>query len=153
MSRKNSEVPIAVRKLIYKSHIKGKSYLQIADFVDRSKSTVQYVIKNIITNGNVVNKLRKGGPRKLTTREEKAVIREIKKDPKLSAPKLASFVLKYFNKQVSAETCRRILHIENLHGGVARKKPFINKTNRMKRLEFAKKYIDNDFDFWKRVVF
>jgi transposase len=147
MGRKSSEVPIAERKLIYKLHMEGKSYLKIANLVNRSKSAIQYVIKNIKTNGDVVNKQRKGGPRKLTTREEKAVIREIKKEPRISGPKLAAFVLRYFNKQVSAETCRRILRRENFHGKVARKKPFINKKNRMKRLQFAKQYIDKDFNF------
>ena len=54
MGRKSSEVSIGERKVIYKLHIEGKYYLQIANLVNKSKSTIQYAIKNIKTNGDVI---------------------------------------------------------------------------------------------------
>ncbi len=39
-----------------------------------------------------------------------------------------------------------------LFGRVARKKPYINKVNRVKRLKYAKEMLEKPFDFWDTVV-
>lgn len=49
--------------------------------------------------------------------------------------------------------CRRILRENDFHGRIPRKKPFISKINKQKKLNFAKKYVNKDEDFWKRVIF
>ncbi|CAK9815645.1 Transposable element Tc1 transposase [Anthophora plagiata] len=76
-------------------------------------------------DGNIANKLRSGRPKKLTPREEKTVLREVKKNPFISAPKLAAVVTRNFNKEVHAQLCRRILWNNNIHGRIPRKKPYI----------------------------
>ncbi|KAK1135589.1 hypothetical protein K0M31_000178, partial [Melipona bicolor] len=48
--------------------------------------------------GNITNKKRTGRPKKLTPREEKMIIREIKKNPSTSAPKVAAIVANSFGK-------------------------------------------------------
>ena len=40
-----------------------------------------------------------------------------------------------------------------LKSRVARKKPFISKINKMKRIDFVKKYLDSSNDFWKNIIF
>ena len=77
MSRKGNEVSLS--ELIYNWYIEGKSYLEISKLIKRSKSTVQYVIKNVKLSGDVLNRQRKGAPKKLILREERAAIKEIKK--------------------------------------------------------------------------
>ena len=49
-------------------------------------------------------------------REERAVIKEISKNSTISGPELSAFVLKSFNKEVSAETCRRISRKKDFNG-------------------------------------
>lgn len=77
----------------------------------------------------------------------------MKQNPKLSAPKLASEMENMIGKSCSAETIRRILRNNDLHGRVARKKPFINKRNRDCRFKFAKEHIRKDSRFWEQVIF
>ena len=50
------------------------------------------------------------------------------------------------------------LHIDTIRkrahelGRVARKKPYVNKINRGKRIKFAKEILEKPLDFWKKVV-
>ena len=57
------------------------------------------------------------------------------------------------------ENKRRIsLHVDTIRKRaqeierVARKKPYMNKINRGKRLKFAKEMLEKPVDFWKNVV-
>ena len=50
------------------------------------------------------------------------------------------------------DTIRKRAHEVGLFGQVARRKLYVNKINREKRLKFAKKILENPMDFWKNVV-
>ena len=53
---------------------------------------------------------------------------------------------------ISEQTVRRRLHEAGFKGRVARKKPYIDKTNRMKCIQYAKKYREKPLCFWDRVL-
>ncbi len=53
---------------------------------------------------------------------------------------------------ISASTVRRRAHEAGLFGRVARKKPYVNKMNRIKRLKYAKEMLKKSIDFWDTVV-
>lgn len=80
-------------------------------------------------------------------------MRKVKANPRLSAQKLVGMVKDELQKNVSTETVRKIIRKNNYNGRVARKKSFINEWNRKKRLSFAKKHKNEDFNFWKHVIF
>ncbi len=69
-------------------------------------------------------------PRKLNERNERLVLRKVKLNPKLSAPKIASNIEDECKKHVNPETIRRIIRRAGYNGQVARRKPFINERNR-----------------------
>ena len=46
----------------------------------------------------------------------------------------------------------RRLHEVGLYGCVARKKPYVNKINRRKGLEYAENYLEKPFKFWNKVL-
>ena len=73
-------------------HKDGKSSRQIAECVGKSVSIVHYIIKESKTEDTVANKQRKGRPNKLSAREQKIVFCEIKKDLKISVPKLVLII-------------------------------------------------------------
>lgn len=99
------------------------------------------------------NKPRNLGRKKLTPRDERFILRQIKKNPKECATTITARLHQHFNKIVSVDTVRRTLKRYGLFNSVPRKKPYINKVNRIKRLDFAKRYIHKDYDFWKQVIF
>ncbi|GFW25778.1 transposable element Tc1 transposase [Trichonephila clavipes] len=77
----------------------------------------------------------------------------VKIDLKISAPKIAASTSNTLGRSVSAETVRRVLRKAGYNGRVARKKPFIGKRNRVKRLKFAKEHILKPQQFWNEVIF
>ncbi|GFY67316.1 hypothetical protein TNIN_243101 [Trichonephila inaurata madagascariensis] len=83
--------------------------------------------------GNVLNKSRCGRPHKLSDRDARAIVRKVKKNPKISAPKLADQIATASGKKVHPETVRRILRSGGYNGRVSSKKPFISSGNQQKR--------------------
>ncbi|XP_078051895.1 uncharacterized protein LOC144478048, partial [Augochlora pura] len=140
MCLKKSETSITDRKLIIKWQNEGKSYAEIAQLLGRSKSTVHYMVKKVKTTGVLQNEVRSDRLKKLTKREENVIVREIKKDPIISTPKLATLVADSYGEQVHPELCRKILCENNFHDRISREKPFVSKVNKQKRLNFAERY-------------
>ncbi|GFU29760.1 transposable element Tc1 transposase [Trichonephila clavipes] len=88
---------------------------------------------------------------KFTT--ERRVIHQVKIDPKISAPKISASTSNTLGQSVSAETVRRVLRKAGYNVRVARKKLLIGKSNRVKRLKFAKEHILKPQQFWNEVIF
>ncbi|GFY38995.1 transposable element Tc1 transposase [Trichonephila inaurata madagascariensis] len=87
--------------------------------------------------GNVLNKSRCGRPHKLSDRDARAIVRKVKKNPKIRAPKLVDQIATASGKKVHPETVRRILRSGGYNGRVSSRKPFISSVNQQKRLDFA----------------
>ncbi|GFT60526.1 transposable element Tc1 transposase [Trichonephila clavipes] len=81
------------------------------------------------------------------------VIHQVKIDPKISAPKIEASTSNTLGRSVFAEAVRSVLRKADYNGRVARKKPFIGKRNRVKRLKFAKEHILKPQQFWNEVIF
>lgn len=58
MGRKGTKTSIELQKLIINHHKNGKSLRKISDIVNRSRSTVQYIIKRFNTESRNENKIR-----------------------------------------------------------------------------------------------
>lgn len=153
MGRKGSETSIETRKLILTLYKSGKSLRQIGELIKRSSSTVQYVIKKYREHNSLENRPRNLNRRLLGERDVRFILEEVKKDPFISCPKLTSRLKETAGKDCSSRTIQRCLRSCNFASRIARKKPYINKINRQKRLDFANTHIHKDFDFWKNVIF
>lgn len=153
MSRQRGQTTIELRKLVLKHFQDGKSVREIAKITDRSHSTVHDIIKRFRSHNRVANKQKSAHNKIFTELDERYLIRKMKANPFLSAPKLAVIAEKELGKKASASTIRNMLHNANLHGRKARRKPFISKKNQNTRLRFAKEYENKDFSFWKTVLF
>lgn len=153
MSSKRVQTSIEVRELIIKHYQIGMSVREIGDAVQRSHSTVHDIIKRFKTSNSVENKTKSGQPKKFTPSDERWIVNQIKKNPKLSAPKLTNLVSESLQISVNPETVRNVLRKHNFHGRVAFKKPFVNDVNRKKRLKFAFEHRNHDFSYWSNVLF
>ena len=56
------------------------------------------------------------------------------------------------NMTISQTTIGRRVHEIGLYEHVARKKPYLNKANRGKRLEYARTYREKPLAFWNNVI-
>ena len=61
--------------------------------------------------------------------EKKDVLNKIRKNPKLSAPKLRGIVKNTTRKTRYNQTIRRVLHKYGFHGRIVLKRPFVSREN------------------------
>lgn len=142
-----------MRKLIIRLRKENKSYGEIAKIVNMSRSSIQTVVKNYNKYQTTENRHRSGRPSKLTDRDKRDVIRIVTANPKTSAVDIAKYLEKLNEVSVHPETVRNVLRANDFHSRIPRKKPFISKVNMAKRLDFAKLHQNDDFDYWKNVIF
>ncbi|XP_026826240.1 uncharacterized protein LOC113562122 [Ooceraea biroi] len=121
MGRKNKETNEEERKIIIKLHNQCKSLREIAQLIDRPRSTVQSIIDRFCIRKTAKNKPRTGRPQAFTETDKRFILRQVKLDPKTSASKIAG-ELKNRGVDVSANTVRNVLRENGYHGRVARKK-------------------------------
>ncbi|XP_076652426.1 uncharacterized protein LOC143358836 [Halictus rubicundus] len=101
MYPKTSEIPENERKLIVKWRNEGKTYGEISKLLNINRSAIHYILKRSKYEGTVKNKYSSGRPKKLTEKEERALIGEIKRNKKISATELATIGKDYFKKDVN----------------------------------------------------
>ncbi|CAK9816272.1 hypothetical protein ANTPLA_LOCUS8944 [Anthophora plagiata] len=106
MGRKRNETTLEERKIVIRLHEEGKSYRNISEILKRSRSTVHSIINKYKKEGTLRNKERTGRPRKLTTREERKIVRIIKQKPDTSASEIASHLQEHMQKEVHPKTVR-----------------------------------------------
>lgn len=153
MGRQRGQTSLEIRKIVINHFRDGRSVREIAKMVNRSHSTVHDVIKRFKLRNSLEN-LPKFSARKIfTDHDERWILREVQKNPKLSAPKLTTLAKEHLNKAANPETIRIILRKSGYNGRVARKKPFISKKNKVKRRAFAKLHRNKDNSFWNSVLF
>ena len=96
-----------------------------------------------------VNK-RSGRPRKLTSRLDRYVTREVSQNPRKSATELVNYlrcVVSTFQRQLYHEPC-----IANLHRRRPRRKPLLKPRHNTARLEFVRKYIEKSSSFCDTIL-
>lgn len=147
------QTDIPTRNLIVKLYLQGKSFREVGKIVERTHSTVEKIINKFRYEGTVRNKPGRGRKRILTTADVRSICRQIKIDPQTNIRNLTSEVSSRIKSKISVETIRRTLRKEGYNGRIARKKPYISQTNRKKRLEFAKTFINCDESFWENIIF
>lgn len=141
------ETTIEERQIVMNLYSDVKSEREIAKIVSRPRSTVNSIIKHFKTTGTVLNKIRSGRPPKVNDRLRNAIIREVKKDPRVSAPKIATNVAESVNVSITPQTIRNVLHKDGYHGRVSRRKFLVSSKNKAKRMIFAIDHTDKPQKF------
>ena len=87
-----------------------------------------------------------------TASVNRIIQRKIKLDRRKSASTVKAEIEKELGVIVHTNTIRNRLHEIGLYGCVARKKPYVNKINRGKRIANAKMMMEKPYDYWKHVL-
>jgi transposase len=126
----------------------GLSGQSIANALGLIKSTVNRIIKRHKVSGSVENIPGRGRHQKLTERDQRHILINLKKDRRSTLKDLADII----PSEPSKSMIRRTLHESGIESRIAVKKPFINRRNRAKRLAFASKYKNLTVDDWKHIL-
>ncbi len=133
---RSKELPEELRDRIVARHRSGQGYKKISV----PKSTVASIILKWKTFGTTRTLPRAGRPAKLSYRGRRALVREVKKNPKITVAELQRCI------REMGESCRKstitaALHQSGLYGRVARRKPLLSARHMKARMEFAKKHL------------
>ena len=110
-----------------------------------SRPTVQSIIKKYKNTKCIGNLFGRGRKRKTTATTDRLIQRK-------SARTVTSELEKDLGILISESTVQRRAHEVGLFGRVARKKPYVNKNNRLKRLKYAKEMLRKPLGFWDTIV-
>ena len=84
MSRKGKKSSLQQRKLVLQIYLKDEKYKNIGELLNMRSNTVGNIVRVV----RVAPIKQKGAPKKLTTREQRGILRKVKTKSRLSAPKL-----------------------------------------------------------------
>lgn len=121
---------------------------EITKIINIPKSTVG----DIKTRGTGISKPRPGRPKKLSTRDIRQIIRYIRTNKSTRRITLTQ-LKKLFRLQVHEHTLRTALQKAGYHHRIARRRPYLNKRDRKRRLQFARQHKDWTVEQWASVLF
>ena len=150
--RKKKEYSNDLREVVIKHFLNGDSEREIACKLLIPRNSVNYMItkyKSTKCIGNMIGRGRKG---KTTIHTDRIIQRQIKTDRRKSSTSVKAELQTELNITSPETTIRRRAHEIGLYGRVARKKPYLNKANRGKRLEYARTYREKPLCFWNNVI-
>lgn len=133
-------------------HKKGKSLCEIGKIVNRNLTSVEKIINKFIKCKKIDNFEQPGRLKRLNDRAVRRIVAEVKGNASSSALKIAETITAEEGNPFSASSVSRALHSHVYFGHCPRRKPLILKVNKKKSLNFAKKYNNCDFSFWKTVL-
>ena len=150
---KTSNLTPKKRESIIRMRSDGEKESRIAKQLNCHQSTVSRTIKRWNEEQSLSERVRSGRPRKTTLRMDRLITRMSKCDRFRTSTDIAATLSQVHNVQLSKRTIRRRLCHAGLFGRSAQKKPFINLTNRRKRLQWAKDHRHWTFADWSKVLF
>lgn len=127
----------------------GETQKSICNKYNISHSVISRLISRYRSSKSVETVHKGGRPRKTSKRDDKAIIRLIKKDPFISPNAVKT--------ELDLKICTRTIQRRAVQGGLCSfrsvRKPFISAKNRQARLQFAKTHLNWTISKWKTVLF
>ena len=154
MAPKRKEHSDDLRTLVIKHFLNGDSQREIAKKTLLSRETVRSMIKKYKSTKCIENLFGRGRKRKRKTAAttDRLIQRKLKCDRRKSTCSIAAELETELGILISQSTVQRRAHEIGLFGRVARKKPYVNKINRVKRPRYAKEMLEKPLGFWETVV-
>ena len=122
---------------------------EIGKKLNRWCTTIRRFLFKYYLAGSFKRKQGSGRRRKTTAREDRLIIREVRKNRKVTAAEIK----RNFKLDVDERTVLRRIHsIGKFKSYWSVKKPFISESNRKKRLQWAKQYQNWTIEQWKNVL-
>ena len=141
-----------LRETVIKHFLNGDSEHDIAGKMIIPRNLVHYIITKYKKTKCIENIIGRGRKRNTSMHLDRIIQRKVKVDRRKSASSVKIDIESELGITISEQTVRRRLHEIDLKGRVTRKKPYVNKVNRGKRLEYAKTYREKPLGSWDNVL-
>lgn len=141
-----------VRKIIISYSNNGKSTYQISKDLSLPRSTIQTIIEHHRKYG-IVTCLKKSGRPRITTKAENRILKKIiKENRRARAGELTVLWRDAIKKDVSVDTCKRVMRRMGYGFYTAKEKPLLTKKQKTNRVKFAQKHRNWTADQWRRII-
>jgi transposase len=130
----------------------GVSNQEIAVATGLSVSGIQKINRTVKQTNSFKDRPRSGRPRKLSDRNNRTIVRMLKKKETQTATTISKALKSSHNIEVSRFTVARALKSHGYACRIKKKKPKLTERHKKARLAFAKKYESWTSDDWKKVV-
>jgi len=156
MTRRISEL---IRNVIVTLKRCGKTWKEIHSELQNTYSTnnskrgMQKIWQKFLKTNDTKDLARIGRPRKLSVRSERLLKRISSGNKCLSVQQVTRNFISCCCTSISRSTVRRILKKYGIRGYRCVRKPFLTILQRRKRMIWARKHKEWDFEKWKNVVF
>lgn len=147
-----ARLSIGKRNRIYSLVREGFPSRFIASREKVSQSSVIRIKQKVEATGSTKDLPKSGRPRTFTGRDERNIVRMLSTGECSTAVDIQKKLRNDSNIAVSENTIKRTLHRNGLSSRVRKKKPYLKKTHRERRLKFAKKYKDWGVEEWNKVI-
>lgn len=151
MVPKKKEYSCDLRETVVKHFLNGDSEREISRKLLIPRTSIHYIINKYKSTKSIANRSGRGPKRRTTVHVDRIIQRKIKSDRRKSASAVKVELQDELGISLSESTIRRRAHEIGLYGRVARKRPYVNKVNRLKRLHYAKTYREKPLGYWDRV--
>ncbi|CAM4733298.1 unnamed protein product [Leuciscus chuanchicus] len=132
---RSKELPEELRDRIVSRHRSGQGYKKMSAAVKVPKSTVASIILKWKMFGTTRTLPKAGRPAKLSYRGRRALVREVKKNPKMTVAELQR-CSREMGESCSKSTITAAIHQSGLYGRVARRKPLLSARHMKACMEF-----------------
>ncbi len=132
-------------------HRSGMIFGDLGRRLDTKKTTISRIVRRCIERQSVERKEGSGRPSILTQRDKRAICKAVKANRFITIDdiKIDTGLFDCCN-----QTIANCIHQElGMRSYYAYKKPFVNETNREKRLAFALEHVHKPLSFWRKAIF
>jgi len=146
LSVEKREVALRLRK-------QGMSNAKVAAALGVDRSTIIRLLERVRDTGDITPKSSSGRPRMFAPRDERELVRIVRRDPTARPSNLRTALLNSSSRVPTTRTIQNILHRGGLNACRMRRKPRLTKAQREARLEWAQEYAKKPAEFWDTVIF
>ena len=140
------------QKLVVDLVKQGNTYRKVEQLTNIPFTTVGAIVNKYKQYETFEIRTGRGRKLKTTSRDDREILRMIKKNRFESAKNIANHLKSLTGNTISLTSIRNHIHKAGFSGCIARKKPFLTKNHMKRRMNFAKKYYLMPASFWKKVL-
>lgn len=141
-----------LRKIIISSQNAGKSCYKISKELMLPRSTVQSIVQHYKKTGQISCLKKTGRPRMTSDAENRVLKKLIRSNRRARAGELTVQWRDMIHKDVSVDTCKRVLKRMGYSFYTAKEKPLLTALQKKKRFKFARDHENWTSDQWRSII-
>lgn len=149
---KKPEFNVEVRAAMVADYKNGISASELSKKYNCHKNTILYQIRKQNIHGTVSNVIGRGSKRKTSVKEDVLIARAVKVNPSATQRNIQYTINSSRQNKISQPTICRRLKEQGIRKYTTKKKPYISKNNKAKRLKFAHDHINKPLEFWRNIL-